>query len=75
VLHVEENSWEGWYAWADGDRVELLPAERLSVRALPGEHSYRFRYLPWDAALGLLLTLAGCAASITLYIRAGRKGE
>jgi hypothetical protein len=75
VLHVEENSWEGWYAWADGDRVELLPAERLSVRALPGEHSYRFRYLPWDAALGLLLTLAGCAASITLYIRADRKGE
>jgi hypothetical protein len=74
VLHVEENAWDGWYAWAEGNRVELLPAERLSVQATPGEHSYRFRYLPWDAALGLALTLAGCAATIALYIRADRRG-
>jgi hypothetical protein len=74
VLHVEENAWDGWYAWTDSDRVELLPGERLSLPAIPGEHTYRFRYLPWDVALGLALTLAGCAATIALYITADREG-
>jgi hypothetical protein len=73
VLHVDENAWEGWWAWVDGAPVDLFPGDRLSVRALPGEHLYRFRYLPWDVPVGLLLTLAGGSVAIALYVRADRR--
>lgn len=63
-LVVRENSWNGWYAWRDGARVRLLQARWLSVDAPAGEHQYRFRYLPWDVALGILLSLLGITLSI-----------
>lgn len=63
-LVVRENSWNGWYAWRDGERVPLLQARWLSVDALAGEHEYRFRYLPWDVPLGVLLSFVGMALSI-----------
>jgi len=59
ILVVYENSWNGWYAWRDGQRVELEDGQWLSVLAPVGEHVYEFRYLPWDVPLGLLLALVG----------------
>ncbi|MEJ2562607.1 MAG: hypothetical protein P8Z42_07940, partial [Anaerolineales bacterium] len=54
-LVVQENTWSGWRAWRDGERVELIGDEWLQVEAPAGRHLYEFRYLPWDAPLGLLL--------------------
>lgn len=69
-LIIEENSWNGWRAWVDGEPAELLQGGRLRVNAPAGEHEFRFRYLPWDVPLGLLITLVGLALSIRLWIRA-----
>jgi hypothetical protein len=58
-LVVRENSWSGWYAWRDGKRVPRYQDRWLSVEAPAGEHTYRFRYLPWDVPLGVLLSMLG----------------
>ncbi len=63
-LVVRENRWTGWYAWRDGERVSLLEDRWLSVDAPAGEHLYRFRYLPWDVPLGIMLSLVGIAFSL-----------
>lgn len=70
-LVVEENSWSGWRATLDGEPAGLLEGDRLRVNAPQGEHEFRFRYLPWDVPLGLLITLLGLALSLRLWIRAG----
>jgi hypothetical protein len=59
VLIVRENSWTSWYAWRDRQRVPLSDDRWLSVSAPAGVHRYRFRYLPWDVPLGVLLCLLG----------------
>lgn len=61
---VRENSWTGWYAWRDQKRVPLLRDRWLSVKAPEGEHHYRFRYLPWDVPVGILLWAIGIALCI-----------
>lgn len=58
-LVVQENAWEGWYVWVDGQRTSRLPGRWLAVDAEAGRHVYHFRYLPWDAPLGILCALAG----------------
>jgi hypothetical protein len=58
-LVVQENTWTSWYAWRDGEQVELLGWDWLVVAAPPGEHEYRFRYIPWDVPLGVLFALFG----------------
>jgi hypothetical protein len=68
-LIVHENNWVGWYAWRDGERVPLLQGRWLSVDAPAGEHTYRFRYLPWDVPLGVLLSLFGVALCIWQWLR------
>jgi hypothetical protein len=68
-LFVRENSWTGWYAWRDGERVSLLQDRWLSVNAPVGDHTYRFRYLPWDVPLGVLPSLLGIALSIWQWLR------
>jgi len=68
-LIVRENSWAGWYAWRDGERASLLQDRWLSVAAPAGEHTYRFRYLPWDVPLGLLLSVLGVTLSVWQWFR------
>lgn len=69
TLIVRENNWTGWYAWRDGERVPLLDDRWLSADAPAGEHQYRFRYLPWDVPLGVLLSLLGAALSVWQWIK------
>ena len=69
TLTVHENAWSGWQAWVDGKRTPLLSTQWLSVEALPGTHTYQFRYLPLDVLLGLLVTLAGIVLSILIQHR------
>lgn len=68
-LVVRENNWSGWYAWRDGKRVALRDSRWLSVNAPSGTHEYRFRYLPWDVPLGVLLTLIGVALCTWQWIK------
>jgi hypothetical protein len=68
-LLVTENSWTGWYAWRDGERTALLEDRWLSVDAPAGEHTYRFRYLPWDVPLGVFVSLLGIALCIWQWIQ------
>lgn len=64
TLTVRENSWSGWYAWRDQQLVPLLDSRWLQVDAPAGEHQYRFKYVPWDVFLGILVCLHGVALSI-----------
>jgi len=67
VLTVREHPWSGWYAWVDGQPARLQSQQWMQVEAPAGVHTYWFRYLPWDAALGLLLTFAGMALLVKAY--------
>jgi hypothetical protein len=64
-LIVEENSWSGWQAWIDGQGISLQRDQWLSVALPAGNHTFQFRYWPWDVPLGLALCLIGIA--LTLY--------
>jgi hypothetical protein len=68
-LTVLENSWDGWYAWRDGERVPLLDNQWLSVDAPPGQHDYHFRYLPTDVLIGSLFSISGIGIIIWLWRR------
>ena len=70
ILVVEEFSWTGWQVTQDEFRTELLSNEFLSTLAPKGEHTFVFRYLPLDVALGLCLTLIGIVSAIWLWLRA-----
>ncbi|MBE2221216.1 MAG: hypothetical protein IAF02_06735 [Anaerolineae bacterium] len=69
ILMVEEFSWTGWQVTQDGFRTALLPNEFLSTLAPEGEHTFVFRYLPLDVALGLCLTLIGIVLAAWLWLR------
>ena len=66
-LIVQENSWSGWKAWMDGERTPLIRGQWLSVNAPAGEHTFQFRYRPWDVPLGLSLSLIGIIICIYLW--------
>jgi hypothetical protein len=59
LLTVQENMWTGWYAWMDGNKVDLAGDERLMVHAPAGKHTFIFRYLPWDVPVGFLMFFIG----------------
>ena len=67
VLIVQENNWRGWFAWRDGQRINALDWRWLTVSAPAGTHAYRFRYIPLDVFLGILLNLLGVALSIHFW--------
>jgi hypothetical protein len=64
TLTVMENNWTGWYAWQDGERTQLLDGRWLQVYKPAGQQRYRFRYLPWDVPVGMLLCLIGVALGV-----------
>ena len=69
ILTVLDYQYNGWYAWVDGKSQSLLAGDWLSVNALPGKHTYTFRYRPWDVYLGGLLSLLGMGVVIWLWIK------
>lgn len=76
-LVVYENMYPGWKAWRDGTAVNLLSTEWLAVDAPAGMHVYEFRYLPWDAIVGAIMSLLGwgLAFGLAFLLEAGRHGE
>jgi len=66
-LVVQENTWSGWKAWRDGERVPLTGEQWLEVDAPAGEHTYEFRYRPWDVPIGLAISFLGIVLSLGLW--------
>lgn len=75
VLTVKENQWSGWYAEADGRRLQILSGQWLAVRLPAGEHVVRFRYRPWDVPLGFAIALAGALLALYLGLRRERMAQ
>ncbi len=69
ILTVLERNLPGWKAWQEDSRTELFDGTWLSVAAPAGEHTFHFRYLPWDVFLGLLLSAAGWGLAIFLLVK------
>ncbi|HTX78406.1 MAG TPA: hypothetical protein VMC62_01995, partial [Longilinea sp.] len=71
TLIVNENSWDSWYASVDGQVTPLLSGQWLSVAAPAGQHTYSFRYRPWDVWVGLLVTVIGIILAAVWWRRIG----
>jgi uncharacterized membrane protein YfhO len=69
VLTVHENMYNGWGATRDGNGASLQGNRWLMVDAPAGAHHYEFRYRPWDAFLGLGITLLGLTAAVLIWVR------
>jgi uncharacterized membrane protein YiaA len=69
ILVVQENALPGWVAWRDEKKITLLPNQWLSVDALAGDHTYKFRYHPWDVPVGILLSFTGLALAAWLWFK------
>lgn len=59
LLIVEENSFPGWRAWQDNQRIDLIGGRWLAVNKSKGTHTYQFRYRPLDIPLGIILSIGG----------------
>ncbi len=69
ILLVRENYWEGWQVWMDGEHVQFVADDWLSVEAPAGKHLYQFRYRPWDVYAGMGLSLVGLFWCVRLWRR------
>jgi hypothetical protein len=67
TLLVQENQWDGWHAYVDGQPTSLKTGQRLSIDLSPGPHQVSFRYRPWDVWVGLALAFIGAAAALALW--------
>lgn len=72
TLTVYERALSGWSALRDGEKVSLIYGSWLSVPAPEGKHVYAFQYRPWDAPLGLFLSICGWLLGILLLARSAR---
>ncbi len=60
MLVVQENYFSGWHATMDGRPIPLAVTESwLLVKAPAGQHTYSFRYRPWDVWVGLAISFIG----------------
>jgi hypothetical protein len=69
MLVVKEYMYSGWKAWLDGEQVSLIGDQWLEVSAPTGEHTYEFRYQPWDVPFGIFLLFVGIALSVWVCFR------
>lgn len=73
ILTVTENSWSGWGATVDGNKVELTPSRWLSVRVPAGTVQISFRYRPWDVPVGIAFMFIGMLASWWVWHSPGKE--
>ncbi len=67
-LVVMENSFSGWKAQCNGQRLALdSHSPWLSVWLPAGKHDCQFTYRPWDVYVGLLINLIGIGAAIYFW--------
>ncbi len=58
-LVVQEHSWTGWWVQLDGHPAALASGQWLATPAPAGQHTFTFRYRPWDVPLGAAISLVG----------------
>lgn len=75
TLIVREYSFDGWNAWADNAKTNLLPGPWLSLKTEAGEHSYKFAYQPWDVIIGLLISIAGIIVAVILWFQPNKPDD
>jgi hypothetical protein len=63
-LVVSEHAWAGWTAQVDSQVASLVPGQWLMLDVPTGRHQITLRYRPWDAAVGLLLSLIGLGLAV-----------
>ena len=51
----------------DGNIVNIFGKQWISVEVPKGNHTFIFRYRPWDVPLGLVLSGAGIGLSIFIW--------
>lgn len=68
MQHFKVPKAPGWRVWQDGKPIQFEPGRWLSVQANTGEHTYQYRYRPWDAWVGLAATLAGIVLAILVGV-------
>lgn len=74
TLVVSENSFSGWKAKVDGKPTPLVVYKYwLAVKTLPGQHTYQFRYRPWDVPVGIALTIFGIILTIWMLYPKDKK--
>ena len=74
-LVLKEYTWSGWKAWRNDQRVRLIGKTWLTVEAPPGNHTYTFRYQPWDVPLGLFLSGVGILVAGGVWIYSTPPGK
>lgn len=71
LLVLGEKYYQGWYAFIDGKRAEIIPVNHV-LRGLyltPGSHKIEFRFDPPSFRIGKYLTLTSFALFAGLLIR------
>jgi hypothetical protein len=71
-LIVREVLWSGWKAKLDGAPIAMGKGEWLNASAPAGQHTFTFRYRPWDAPVGMLLSFIGVVLSAYFWWRPQR---
>jgi hypothetical protein len=74
ILVVKENAWSGWSLRVDGKPVALEESNWLQTRGLEGQHTYSFRYQPWDVWVGIALMIGGIVAIIA-FLKKGSNSQ
>ncbi len=69
TLYVQENMWNGWNVWLDGEKANLIEGHRLTTSAPAGGHTFLFRYLPWDVPVGLTIFILGIGLCVFLWFQ------
>jgi uncharacterized membrane protein YfhO len=69
TLVVKDYVYSGWKAWLDGERIPLTGSDWLEVSAPAGEHTFEFRYQPWDVPFGIIMLIIGIALSIWAWVQ------
>ena len=77
LLVLTEQHFPGWSVEVDGEPAELLNANALFRGVLlgPGDHEVVFRYRPWSAIAGALLSLLALIALAALLFADRRPRE
>jgi hypothetical protein len=77
ILVINDSYWPGWRATIDGKDVPIWRADYL-VRAVPwpsGRHVLNMKYEPFEVEIGKIISMAGIAALIAIFIMERRKTQ
>jgi hypothetical protein len=72
ILFLSDPFFPGWNAWVDGQRTEIIKADRAFravVLSKPGSHKIRMDYQPLSIKAGVLISIVGWLSLAWLVLR------